>query len=133
MPAASQTERTAAPAMIPVPGPAGIRSTWPAPIFPPHGMGNRAVHQGDLCHLPGACLLAFSTLGGTSLALPYPQPTLPLPSPTMVMAAKLKRRPPFTTAAQRRMLTTRLEGRFAITWSVATMLLLPSRNFAILS
>src|SRR3954464_14375215 len=49
---------------------------------------------------------AFSTLGGTSLALPYPQPTFPLPLPTTTMAAKLKRRPPLTTAAQRLILIT---------------------------
>src|SRR6476660_6280376 len=48
-----------------------------------------------------ACFWAFSTAGGTSFALPYPQPTLPLPSPTTTSAAKLKRRPPLTTAAQR--------------------------------
>jgi hypothetical protein len=33
-------------------------------------------------------------------------PTLPLPSPTTESAEKLKRRPPFTTLAQRLMKTT---------------------------
>src|SRR5206468_3557898 len=50
---------------------------------------------------------AFSTAGGTSLALPYPQATLPCLSPTTTRALKLKRRPPLTTAAQRRIFTTR--------------------------
>src|SRR5580698_6436834 len=38
---------------------------------------------------------------GTSPALPNPTPTWPFWSPTTTRAAKLKRRPPFTTLAQR--------------------------------
>src|SRR5262245_55784079 len=51
-------------------------------------------------------LTAFSTAGGTSFALPYPQPTFPRPLPTITIPLKLKRRPPLTTAAQRRILMT---------------------------
>src|SRR5262245_38739232 len=53
-----------------------------------------------------ASFTAFSTDGGTSLALPKPTPTCPRPSPTTTSAEKLKRRPPFTTVAQRLILTT---------------------------
>src|SRR5690349_18718761 len=42
----------------------------------------------------------------TSPALPRPTPTLPRLSPTTTRALKLKRRPPFTTLAERLMNTT---------------------------
>src|SRR5215217_1405876 len=44
---------------------------------------------------------------GTSLALPYPNPTLPAPSPTTTSAVKENRRPPLTTLATRLMAMTR--------------------------
>jgi hypothetical protein len=42
----------------------------------------------------------------TSFALPNPHPTFPSWSPATINALKLKRRPPFTTFAQRLMKTT---------------------------
>ena len=48
----------------------------------------------------------FWMAAGTVLAFPRPVPTLPLPSPTTTRAEKLKRRPPLTTLATRRISTT---------------------------
>src|SRR4030081_3158416 len=54
---------------------------------------------------------AFSTpfwiATGTSLALPYPTPTISRSSPTTTSAVNEKRRPPFTTLATRLISTTR--------------------------
>src|ERR1035437_2648983 len=50
--------------------------------------------------------LALRMASATSLALPKPRPTLPSRSPVTTRAEKLKRRPPFTTLAQRLMKTT---------------------------
>src|SRR6202030_147199 len=67
------------------------------------------------------CFLASSTplaiAAGTSLALPYPTPTMPLASPTTTSAVKLNRRPPLTTLATRLMVTTR--SRYAADLSAA--------------
>jgi hypothetical protein len=49
---------------------------------------------------------AFRIASETSLALPNPYPTRPSWSPATIKALKLKRRPPFTTFAQRFMNTT---------------------------
>src|SRR5229473_21301 len=48
---------------------------------------------------------AFRMASETSFALPNPQPTIPSWSPATINALKLKRRPPFTTFAQRLMKT----------------------------
>src|SRR5580765_2225936 len=50
---------------------------------------------------------ALRIASATSLALPSPTPTCPLPSPIATMALNEKRRPPFTTFAQRLTLITR--------------------------
>jgi hypothetical protein len=49
---------------------------------------------------------AFRIASETSFALPNPQPTIPSWSPATISALKLKRRPPFTTFAQRLIKTT---------------------------
>jgi hypothetical protein len=106
MPADSQTARTAAPAMIPVPGLAGNRITFEVPLQPSTRWGIVPETTGTSTRFFIPSLIAFSTAGGTSLALPYPQPTLPFPLPTTTSPAKLNRRPPFTTVAHRRTFTT---------------------------
>src|SRR5690606_38907150 len=50
--------------------------------------------------------VALRMASATSLALPEPMPTRPLPLPTTTIELKLKRRPPFTTLAQRLIATT---------------------------
>jgi len=87
--------------MMPVPSLAGTSTTVDAPCRPilvceivlPFS------HTCTMCFLASA--MPLSTAMGTSLALPYPTPTLPLRSPTTTRAAKLNRRPPLTTFAQR--------------------------------
>src|ERR687885_1960415 len=49
----------------------------------------------------------FWIASGTSLALPYPTPTIPFSSPTTTSAVNEKRRPPLTTLATRLISTTR--------------------------
>src|SRR5690348_11934720 len=107
MPAHSSTARTGPPAITPVPGAAGRRSTTPAAFSPWTGCGIVPWTRGTLkkCFLASSTPLAIAE--GTSLALPYPTPTMPSPSPTTTRAVKLKRRPPFTTLATRLIATTR--------------------------
>src|SRR3954454_14664997 len=106
-PAASSTARTGPPAMTPVPGAAGRRSTTPAAFSPCTGCGMVPWMRGTLkkCFLASSTPLAIAA--GTSLALPYPTPTMPSPSPTITRAVKLKPRPPLTTLATRLIATTR--------------------------
>ena len=54
-----------------------------------------------------AVSIPFWIAAGTSLALPYPIPTLPAPSPTTTRAVKLNRRPPLATLATRLIWMTR--------------------------
>ena len=56
MPAASQTARTASPAITPVPGPAGINITLAAPFASLHHVRDRAVLNGHLDHVAGGLL-----------------------------------------------------------------------------
>src|SRR6478672_6214129 len=90
MPAHSRTARTGPPAMTPVPGEAGRRSTTPAAASPWIGCGIVPWMRGTLkkCFLASSTPLAIAA--GTSLALPYPIPTVPSPSPTTTSAVKLK-------------------------------------------
>src|SRR3954470_7788476 len=106
-PAASRIARAAPPAMTPVPGAAGFSSTRAAScspmivwviVSPASGTANRRLR---------ASSMPFWIAAGTSLALPYPRPTLPAPSPTTTSAVKEKRRPPLTTLATRLMAITR--------------------------
>ena len=70
-------------------------------------MRNRAVDQRHFDHLAGRLLLRLLDAGRHLIGLAVAPADLPRPSPTTTMAAKLKRRPPLTTAAQRLILTTR--------------------------
>ena len=70
MPAASQTARTAAPAITPVPGLAGTRMTRAAPKCPMMVCGMLVPCMAMVIMLREPSLTAFSTAGGTSLALP---------------------------------------------------------------
>src|SRR5438105_4373131 len=54
-----------------------------------------------------ASSIPFWMAAGTSLAFPYPRPTLPAASPTTTSAVNENRRPPFTTLATRLMAITR--------------------------
>src|SRR6478672_10090256 len=54
-----------------------------------------------------ASSIPFWMAAGTSLALPYPRPTLPSPSPTTTSAVNENRRPPLTTLATRLIAMTR--------------------------
>src|SRR5579859_4584912 len=111
-PAHSSTARTGPPAMTPVPGLAGLRSTTPAAASPVTVCGIVPPMRGTRkkCFLAASTPLAMAA--GTSLAFPYPTPTMPLPSPTTTKAVKLNRRPPWTTLATRLMVTTR--SRYAV-------------------
>ena len=70
IPAASTTARTAPPAMTPVPGTAGIRSTRAAPNLPMTVCGIVPPLSWTRFICLWASLTPFSTAGGTSLALP---------------------------------------------------------------
>ena len=56
MPQASQTARTAAPAITPVPGPAGTRITWAAPKWPFDRVRDGGAFHVDGDHVAGAVL-----------------------------------------------------------------------------
>src|SRR5579872_1462757 len=101
-PADSRTARTVFPAMTPVPGRAGIKTTRAAPNRPSTVCGIVVSWSATWIELRLVVLTAFSTACGTSEALPYPQPTFPRLSPSTTSAVNVKRRPPLTTQAQRR-------------------------------
>lgn len=105
-PADSKTARTVFPAMIPVPGDAGLRSTFAPSKIESTSCGMVGPSR-TTCDM--ACL-AFSPplriASATSPAFPKPIPTLPFLSPTTTKALKLNRRPPLTTFAERLMNTT---------------------------
>src|SRR5205807_4251225 len=75
IPQAWSTSRTPGPAFTPVPGPAGTRITLLAPYLPITRCG-MVLPRSEIFlvrwMLPSPSLIAFSTDGGTSLALPYP-------------------------------------------------------------
>src|SRR4051794_9585884 len=75
MPQAARTSRTPGPAFTPVPGPAGTRMTRLPPYRPTTRCGMlcpRRLTRFCRLTLASPSLRAFSTAGGTSLALPYP-------------------------------------------------------------
>src|SRR5215472_7037108 len=80
MPAHSSTARTGPPAMTPVPGLAGLSSTTPADCSPCTVCGMVPAMRGTLKKLFFAASTPLEIAAGTSLALPYPTPTMPLPS-----------------------------------------------------
>src|SRR5207237_832352 len=106
IPTASSTARTDPPAMTPVPSPAGLSSTRPAPKWPSTSCGMVLPASGTLKRFFFACSPPLRMASGTSFALPRPAPTCPWPSPTTTSAEKLNRRPPLTTLATRLMWTT---------------------------
>ena len=63
MPAASQTARTAAPAITPVPAPAGTRTTWPAPNWPSTRCGIVPSINGTSIMLAGRLLVGLFHAG----------------------------------------------------------------------
>src|ERR671916_2119918 len=105
-PASSSTARTAPPAITPVPSEAGLSITEELSNLPRTSCGIVVLRIGTLNISRLARSWPFAIAEGTVLALPRPTPTLPLPSPTTTRALKLKRRPPFTTFATRRISTT---------------------------
>ena len=70
IPVASQTARTAWPAMIPVPAPAGTNSTLAAPYCPQTWCGMLPSTSGTSIRLRLACLVAFWTLGRHFVGFP---------------------------------------------------------------
>src|SRR6476659_9490705 len=107
MPAHSSTARTGPPAITPVPGAAGRSITTPAAFSPCTGCGIVPWLRGTRKKPLRASSTPLAIAAGTSLALPYPTPTMPLPSPTIPRAVKLNRRPPLTTLETRLIETTR--------------------------
>src|SRR5262245_59509081 len=105
-PADSTTARTAPPAMTPVPGEAGFRSTCPAPKIPRTGCGIVDPLSGIRMRFLLALSIPLAIAWGTSLALPAPYPTCPRPSPTTTSAEKRKFFPPLTTLVTELMWTT---------------------------
>src|SRR5258706_457618 len=93
--------------MTPVPGAAGFINTRAASCSPRITWVIVEPASGTAKKLLRASSIPFWIAAGTSLALPYPRPTLPLPSPTTTSAVNEKRRPPLTTLATRLMETTR--------------------------
>ena len=106
MPAASTTARTPPPAITPVPGEAGRNRTRPPPYWPIVSCGIVFSCNETFSIAFRAASEALRIASETSFALPNPQPTFPSWSPATINALKLKRRPPFTTFAQRLMKTT---------------------------
>src|SRR5215203_1881273 len=106
MPASSRTALTPPPAITPVPSEAGLRSTEELSNLPVTSCGMVVLRIGTSNMLRLARSWPFWMAAGTVLAFPRPVPTLPLPSPTTTRAEKLKRRPPLTTLATRRISTT---------------------------
>src|SRR5580700_6404508 len=101
IPASSTQGRTLFPAVTPVPGRAGTSTTVLAPLVPFTVCGIVVPFRFTLNICLRASLLAFSTAGGTSFALPYPIPIFPRRSPETTRAPKLNVRPPLTTLEQR--------------------------------
>jgi len=112
MPAASMIARTAPPAITPVPGEAGFRTTEDAPNRPRISCGIVSFTSGTSNMPRFADSSPFRIASGTSFAFPRLKPTRPLPSPTTTMALKENRRPPLTTFATRLIWTT-----LSINWS----------------
>src|SRR5207248_11575650 len=106
IPAASTTARTPPPAMTPVPGEAGRNKTRPPPNSPIVSCGIVFSCSETFSIDLRAASDALRIASATSFALPKPTPTFPSWSPATINAVKLKRRPPFTTLAQRLMKTT---------------------------
>ena len=106
IPASSNTERTAPPAIIPVPSEAGLNITAPAPDFPVIGWGIVVLKIGTVTtfFLPSA--IAFWIAMITSEALAQPIPTWPFWLPTITIALKLNFLPPLTTFVTRLIWTT---------------------------
>src|SRR5690606_20434825 len=96
-----------APAITPVPAPAGFSSTRAAPNSPITVWGMVPPTMGTSTKDFLALWMALRMASGISGALPWAAPTRPLRSPTTTRAVKLNRRPPLTTLATRLMVTTR--------------------------
>src|SRR5205823_3628560 len=92
--------------MTPVPGDAGRNSTRAPSYSPITSWGIVFSFNETFSMALRAASEAFRIASDTSLALPNPHPTFPSRSPATINALKLKRRPPFTTFAQRLMNTT---------------------------
>src|SRR5437763_13669738 len=92
--------------MIPVPGEAGLSRTRPPSNSPSVSCGIVFSRSATFSIDFRADSDALRIASATSFALPKPTPTLPSWSPATIRALKLKRRPPFTTFAQRLMNTT---------------------------
>ena len=75
IPAISTTERTVPPAIIPVPGAAGLRRTLPAPYSPIISCGIVVLTTGTSIKFFFASSIAFLIASGVSAALPIPYPT----------------------------------------------------------
>ena len=106
IPTVSTTARTGPPAITPVPGAAGLRSTTPAPNLPITSCGIVVPFRETLTRFFLASSIPLRIASGTSPDLPRPKPTVPLPSPTTTRAANLNIRPPLTVFETRLIATT---------------------------
>src|SRR5690606_5506903 len=100
-PTASNTARTAPPAITPVPGAAGIRLTRAPPYFPFCSCGSVTLLRGIRTKFFLASSIAFAIALATSLDFPRPWPTTPFSSPTTTIAENPKARPPLVTLVTR--------------------------------
>ena len=107
IPASSSTARTPPPAMTPVPSEAGFSRTLPAPERPVTWWVIVVRYLGTRKRFFLASSTAFWMATGTSLAFPWPTPTVSTSLPTTTRAENEKRRPPLTTFATRLTWTTR--------------------------
>ena len=106
MPAASHTARTAAPAITPVPGLAGTSTTSAAPKCPCTGCGIVLPSSGTVDHVARAVLDGLFHRRRHFVGLAVAPADFAAAVADDHHAVKLKRRPPLTTAAQRRILMT---------------------------
>ena len=106
MPSVSNTARIGPPAMMPVPAGAERSVTWPAPKWPLDVVMQRAaLAQRHADHAALGLLGRLADRLRHLARLAGAVADAALPSPTTTIAAKPKRRPPFTTFATRLMVT----------------------------
>ena len=106
------TERTTPPAIIPVPGAAGLMRTCAPLTFTSASCGIVSFATGIVIMCFFATSVALATAVWTSAPLDTPTPTLSLRLPTTTRALNRKRRPPLTTRATRSMLITTSSNSF---------------------
>ena len=110
-PATSSTSRTPGPALTPVPGPAGTRMTRLRAVLADDAVRDGVALERDAASgassSPGRPWWPSRRPAAPRWPCRSRPRRAPCWSPTTTRALKLKRRPPLTTAAQRRIFTTR--------------------------